>query len=264
VSSPLAARVATAIIAVPALVWVIGWGGPRLFSWLVLVAVVVSFWEFYRMVFSSARERIGPILVGLIVAVGVIQDHPELMLAIAVCLLLLGSAFGAGPLIDRFNRVGWVAIGTLYIGFLLPHTALVYRLPDGPQWIFFTLVVVMIGDTAAYVVGKAIGKTKLYPEVSPNKTVEGAVASTVASLVTGLLVALYLLPAYPWFVIAGVAFLMSLLGQAGDLFESWIKRVFDVKDSGSILPGHGGLLDRLDSLIFPLVFIAYYARFFPQ
>ncbi len=263
-SSPLAARVATAIIAVPALVWVIGWGGPRLFSWIILLAAAVSFWEYYRMIFSSAWERIGPILVGLLVAVGVVQDHPALTLAIAVCLLLLGSAFGGGALVDRFNRVGWVAIGTLYIGFLLPHAALVYRLADGPQWIFFTLVVVMIGDTAAYIVGKAIGKVKLYPEVSPNKTIEGAVASTVASLATGVLVGFYLLPAYPWFVVAGVALVMSFLGQAGDLFESWIKRVFGVKDSGSVLPGHGGLLDRLDSLIFPLVFIAYYVRFFPR
>jgi len=264
VRSQLGARLVTALVAVPALIWAIGWGGPRLFSWLVLLAAAVSFWEYYRMVFASPWQRIGPVLVGLLVAAGVIQDHAMLGLAVAAALLFLGSVFGTGSLTDRFNRLGWIVIGTLYIGFLLPHAALVYRLNDGPEWIFFTLIVAMIGDTAAYVVGKGIGRIKLYPEVSPNKTVEGAVASTVASLTAGVLTGHYLLPGYSWFELAGIALVMSVLGQVGDLFESWIKRVFAVKDSGSILPGHGGLLDRLDSLIFPLVFITYYARFLPR
>lgn len=263
-SAQLGARLVTALIAVPVLIWAIGWGGPRLFSWLVLLAAAVSFWEYYRMVFASPWQRIAPILVGLVVAAGVIQEHAMPTMALAVGLLLLGAVFGAGSLTERFNRLGWIVIGTLYIGFFLPHAAIVYRLNDGPEWIFFTLVVVMIGDTAAYVVGKEIGKIKLYPEVSPNKTVEGAVASTVASLTAGVFTGHYLLPAYSWFELAGVALVMSVLGQVGDLFESWIKRVFAVKDSGSLLPGHGGLLDRLDSLIFPLVFVTYYARFLPR
>lgn len=262
--SQLAARVATALIALPALVWAIGWGGPSLFSWLILLAAVVSFWEYYRMIFASRWVRIGLTLVGLAVAFGVILDRVTLALAAAVAFLFLGSVFGKGPLAERFNRLGWAAIGTLYIGFLLPHAALAYRQPDGPQWILFTLIVVMIGDTAAYIVGKSIGKTKLCPEISPNKTVEGAVASTIASVIAGVITGYYLLPAYSWFELAGVAFVMSALGQIGDLFESLIKRSFAVKDSGAFLPGHGGLLDRLDSLIFPLVFIAYYTRLFPR
>ena len=263
-SSQLGARLVTAVIAVPALIWAIGWGGPRLFSWLVLLAAAVSFWEYYRMIFASPWQRGAATVVGLAVAAGVIQDHAIPTLALAVLFLFLVSVFGAGPLPDRFHRLGWIVVGTLYIGFLLPHAALVYRLGDGPQWIFFTLIVVMLGDTAAYVVGKGIGKIKLYPEVSPNKTVEGAVASTVASLTAGVVTGYFLLPAYSRFELAGIALVMSVLGQVGDLFESWIKRVFTVKDSGSILPGHGGLLDRLDSLIFPLVFITYYARFLPR
>ena len=263
-NSQLAARVVTALIAVPALVWAIGWGGPRLFSWLVLAAAAAAFWEYYRMIFPSRWERAATTLISLVVAVGVIEDRGTLLLAIAVTLVLLSAVFGAGPLADRFNRLSWTILGIIYIGFLFPHAVLVYRQSDGPQWIFFTLIVVMIGDTAAYIVGKAIGKTKLYPEISPNKTVEGAVASTLASLTAGIVAGFFLLREYPWFELAGIAFVMSVLGQAGDLFESWIKRVFGVKDSGAVLPGHGGLLDRLDSLIFPLVFIAYYTRFFPR
>jgi phosphatidate cytidylyltransferase len=264
VKSQFSARVATALIALPALVWAIGWGGPRLFSWLVLLAAVVSFWEYYRIIVASRLQRVALTLVGLNVAVGVIGDRGALMLAFAVALLFLGSVFGRGPLAERFNRLGWAAIGTLYIGFLLPHAALAYRQPDGPQWLFFTLIVVMIGDTAAYIVGKSIGKTKLSPDISPNKTVEGAVASTIASVIAAVITGYYMLPTYPWFELVGVALVMSVLGQIGDLFESWIKRSFGVKDSGALLPGHGGLLDRLDSLIFPLVFIAYYTRLFPR
>jgi phosphatidate cytidylyltransferase len=264
VKSQLGARLLTALVVVPALVWAIGWGGPLLFSGLVLLAAAVSFWEYYRMIFASRWERVAITLIGLVVALGVIQDHGTLLLAIAVALVFLSSVFGQGALVDRFNRLSWTVLGTLYIGFFLPHATLVYRRTDGPQWIFFTLIVVMIGDTAAYIVGKAIGKIKLYPEVSPNKTVEGAIASTLASVTAGVATGYYLLPAYAWFELAGIALVMSLLGQIGDLFESWIKRVFGVKDSGTLLPGHGGLLDRLDSLIFPLVFLAYYTEIFSR
>ncbi|HEX9445044.1 MAG TPA: phosphatidate cytidylyltransferase, partial [Candidatus Binatia bacterium] len=179
-------------------------------------------------------------------------------------LLFSTHLFFGGALQERFNRLGWTLVGTLYLGFLLPHAALVYRLPDGPEWIFFTLIVVMVGDSAAYFAGNAIGRRKLYPEVSPGKTVEGAIGGAVGSLAAGAAAGAYFLPMFPWPELVAVALVLSVLGQIGDLFESWIKRVFGVKDSSAILPGHGGLLDRMDSLIFPLVFVAYYSRLFPR
>jgi phosphatidate cytidylyltransferase len=268
VSSQVGARLLTAALAVPALVWVIGWGGDRVFSCVVFLGVLGSLREYHRIVFRSAvKEQAVGIFAGAVVAAALLfYDSAGSVagLAAVVVILFVTYLFFGGALEERFNHLSWTLLGVIYIGFFLPHAALLYRIADGPQWIFFTLIVVMIGDTAAYVVGKSIGKTKLYPEISPGKTVEGAVASTVASLIAGAVAGHYFLPSYPWPELVGISFFLSLLGQIGDLFESWIKRVFGVKDSGAMLPGHGGLLDRLDSLIFPLVFIAYYTQVFPR
>ena len=119
----------------------------------------------------------------------------------------------------------------------------------------------MGGDTASYFVGSFLGRTRLSPEISPAKTVEGALGGIGTSLLVGLIGGKFLLPALPQPETLLLSFVLSLLGQAGDLFESWIKRAFSVKDSGHLLPGHGGLLDRVDSLIFPVVFTTYYLRF---
>ena len=128
------------------------------------------------------------------------------------------------------------------------------------KWFFFVLLVIMVGDTAAYAVGTCLGRKKLFPEISPGKTVEGAIGSTSASLLAGVIGGSFLLPTSPWLEMLGISLVLSILGQIGDLFESWIKRVFGVKDSSALLPGHGGLLDRMDSLIFPVVFATYYLR----
>jgi len=118
----------------------------------------------------------------------------------------------------------------------------------------------MAGDTAAYYVGSYFGKKKLFAEISPGKTVEGAIGSTCTSVIVGIFGGMFLLPWIPWVEILWLSVILSVLGQIGDLFESWVKRVFSVKDSGTILPGHGGLLDRMDSLIFPVVFTTYFLR----
>lgn len=262
--SKLAARLATAAVAIPALVWVIGWGGARIFSWLILVVALLSLWEYYGMAFPARpTERAVGIFSGLLVASGIlIHDVSGFApwLAAAVALLFSIYLFFGGGLEERYRTLAWTGVGTLYIGYLIPHGALLYRLPDGPRWVFFVLIAVMIGDTAAYFVGTSLGKRKLYPEVSPGKTVEGAIGSTAATLVAGVVAGGFFLPAYPWPEILGISLVVSVLGQVGDLFESWLKRVFAVKDSSAMLPGHGGLLDRMDSLIFPLVFVTHYLR----
>jgi phosphatidate cytidylyltransferase len=124
------------------------------------------------------------------------------------------------------------------------------------------LVVVMVGDTCAYFVGHRFGTKQLAPEISPGKTVEGAIGYVFGSVLAGCLTGISLAVGLSWLELAILSGLLSVLGQAGDLFESWIKRVFAVKDSGTILPGHGGLLDRLDSLIFPAVFTTTYLKVF--
>ncbi|MGH7768937.1 MAG: phosphatidate cytidylyltransferase [Candidatus Binatia bacterium] len=262
-NSKLALRIVTALIGIPALVWLVGRGGVRIFSSLIFLVTLVCLWEYYRIAFPARpREQAGGIIAGLLVGAGVLTGWPSTGLAGVTVLLFCSHLFFGGRLEERFNRLCWTILGTVYIGFLVPHAALLYRLPDGPQWIFFVLLVVMAGDTAAYLVGTTMGRRKLYPEISPGKTVEGAIGSTAASLIVGAFAGPFLLPSQTWSELLGISIVLSVLGQVGDLFESWIKRVFGVKDSSALIPGHGGLLDRMDSLIFPLVFAAYCVRLF--
>jgi phosphatidate cytidylyltransferase len=263
VKSKLVPRVVTALVGIPALVWIVGWGGPRVFSWVILFVTFVCLWEYHRIAFPDhCREQAVGIAAGLLLGFGVLTAWPSAWVAGVAVLLFCTHLFFGGKLEERFNRLCWTLLGTLYIGYLIPHAALLYRRPDGSRWIFFVLLVVMAGDTAAYFVGTLLGRKKLYFAISPGKTVEGAIGSTVASLLAGVIGGGFLLPAYPWPELLAVSLVLSVLGQIGDLFESWIKRVFGVKDSGALVPGHGGLLDRMDSLIFPLVFVVHYVRVF--
>jgi phosphatidate cytidylyltransferase len=132
----------------------------------------------------------------------------------------------------------------------LTHLALLREVTYGVQWIFLLLIIVMSGDTAAYYAGRTLGKRKLYPKVSPNKTIEGSLGGLVGSL-AGVFIARVTF--FPQLSVADsivLPLLLGMLGQLGDLFESMLKRSFGVKDSGTIVPGHGGILDRLDSILF--------------
>jgi phosphatidate cytidylyltransferase len=151
--------------------------------------------------------------------------------------------------------------GLLYIPYLLGYMVLLRGHANGVGWIMLILFIVMSGDSAAYFTGCSIGRRKLYPTVSPNKSVEGAIGGLCGSLL-GAVAAKYI--CLPEIAIADAllaALLIGSLGQVGDLFESLIKRSCGVKDSGTIFPGHGGILDRLDSIIFAAPAAYYYATF---
>ena len=182
-------------------------------------------------------------------------------------LFLIGFSvylLSAGELAERLNRLLLTLLGGIYAGFLLPHWILLFRQPQGRAWTFWLLAVVMTGDTAAYFVGRRFGFHKLAPHISPGKTVEGAWGYIAGAVIAGIMAAKLLFEplTFSWLEILLLGVVAGILGQLGDLFESWIKRVFAVKDSGRLLPGHGGLLDRLDSLIFPAVFTSTYLRVF--
>ena len=164
--------------------------------------------------------------------------------------------------LGELKRLAWTLVGAVYLGYLLPHWVLLFRMPHGRAWVFFVLLVIMAGDTAAYFIGTHFGTKKLAPEISPGKTVQGAFGYVAGSVIVGCLGAKFLITELGATEVIALATMLSILGQIGDLFESLIKRVFAVKDSGILLPGHGGLLDRLDSLIFPAVFATTYLKVF--
>jgi phosphatidate cytidylyltransferase len=159
-----------------------------------------------------------------------------------------------------FASWAWMMGGILYIGWLL-SLLVILRLDAGRNWIFLALFTTFASDTAAYFIGKAIGVHKLAPSISPGKTWEGAIAGVCGGVIISVLFTLdtpFQLPVHYWqAIILGV--LISVFGQLGDLAESLLKRNFGVKDSGGIMPGHGGILDRLDSILFAgaVVYVYY-------
>jgi phosphatidate cytidylyltransferase len=136
---------------------------------------------------------------------------------------------------------------------------LIWQLPQGVHWILLTIAVTALGDTAAYYVGSLWGRHKLLPKVSPNKTVEGAAAGLAGNVAGALMYGWLFFPTWLSFAGLPLALLVGVAGQLGDLSESMLKRGAGVKDSGQLLPGHGGVLDRLDSLLFAAPVVFYWA-----
>jgi len=132
--------------------------------------------------------------------------------------------------------------------------------PKGLQWVFFLLMTVWAGDTCAYFTGTLIGKHKLYPKISPKKSIEGLLGGLAGSIIVAFFFRRFFLQDLTWSHTVMLAFFIMILGQMGDFGESMIKRSVNVKDSSRLIPGHGGLLDRLDSLLFSTPFLYYYVR----
>jgi len=151
--------------------------------------------------------------------------------------------------------------GVMYIPFLLGYLVLLRSHPHGAKWILLIMFIVMSCDSAAYFIGSRFGKRKLYPEVSPKKSVEGSLGGLAGSLLGALLAKLLFFAEISVGDALLAALLIGTLGQIGDLFESLLKRSCGVKDSGTIFPGHGGVLDRLDSILFAAPATYYYALF---
>jgi phosphatidate cytidylyltransferase len=161
------------------------------------------------------------------------------------------------PLVEALPAAGISASGLLLVAFPLTFAVRLHGLGDeGPRVLLFALVITWVGDTAAYFVGRAIGKHPMAPHLSPKKTWEGTAASFVGSLLVGVLFARWLSAPVPHLLaMAGAG---NVAGQAGDLLESAYKRSAGVKDSGGLLPGHGGILDRIDALILAIPVVWYY------
>jgi len=266
VDADLRPRLATAVVGIPLLVLLVGWSPPWLFAGVFFLLTIVALREYFVMVFPRRpQDQLMGVAFGVALSCTVFLNEvldPSVWLG---AILLAGFAaylLTAGKLVERLNRLLLTLLGGFYIGYLFPQWVLLFRLPHGRAWVFWVLLVVMVGDTVAYFVGRRYGNKKLAPEISPAKNVEGAWGYVVGAVVAGLVGATFLFEQILWPEVLAMSLATSVFGQIGDLFESWIKRVFAVKDSGNLLPGHGGLLDRLDSLIFPAVFTTTYLRVF--
>jgi phosphatidate cytidylyltransferase len=186
---------------------------------------------------------------------------PLLSLTVLVLAFCLVALFRLKEIRQAAADAALVLMGFLYVPLLLSHLVMIRMLPHGVSWLFLIMVIVMTGDSAAYYVGSSFGKTKLYPAVSPKKSVEGSLGGLVGSVIGALISKALYFPELTVVDCIATALLLGVLGQLGDLFESLVKRSCGVKDSGTIFPGHGGILDRLDSILFAGPAAFYYAYF---
>jgi phosphatidate cytidylyltransferase len=257
-------RVITAVCGIPVLVAAVWFDGPLpWFSILAAVWGLLAFLEFCRM---TGTTRFMPLTVFGAVWTVLFVLHPHCPYYMVVPILLTSGM--ALPLIlliffrqkeGAFTGWAWMMGGILYVGFLLSYLVGI-RLEAGREWLYLALFATFGSDSAAYFIGRAFGRHKMAPRVSPGKTWEGAIAGVFGGVIISLLFTLdtpLQIPlGYGWAVLLGV--LISVFGQAGDLVESLLKRNSGVKESGSLMPGHGGLLDRMDSVVFAGVVVYLY------
>lgn len=249
----------------PLLIFILLKASPFQFSLLVFVVTLIGLDEFYRMALPGRRgEGRAAALAGALSIFTVFAANPVIPL-MTLTLLVLGfcliALFRLQEIKDAAKDAALVLMGFLYLPLLLSHLVLIRMLPDGVSWLFLIMVIVMVGDSAAYYVGSSIGKRRLYPAVSPKKSIEGSLGGLAGSIIGALLSKVIYFPELSVVDCVATALLLGTLGQLGDLFESLIKRSCGVKDSGTIIPGHGGIMDRLDSIIFAAPAAYYYAYF---
>ncbi len=159
----------------------------------------------------------------------------------------------SGPaLTSHFQELVYSVFGSFYLVFLPLFLVLLRDLSHGVDWTIFFFLLIWTEDTAAYFVGKKYGKRKLYERISPKKTIEGGVGGLAGGVVFSLLYKVVIFRSMPWLSVLFIPIFVGALSQVGDLCESFLKRAFNKKDSGAVLPGHGGFLDRFDSFVFSL------------
>jgi phosphatidate cytidylyltransferase len=263
----LIARIATAVVLLPLVVWLLLVGGWP-FALLLAAASAVCAVELNRLPIPEGERRPpwGGLVASALAAFLIPLTAAELSLGPAEILGgLVVVAFVDSLLFERQLpraplRVGLAVLGAAYPGLALASLVQLRSAPEGLGFIGLCLAGTWLNDTGAYFAGRTLGRRKLYPRISPSKTWEGAVGGLIASIAGALVVRAFLLPGIPWVAAAAIGAGCGILGPLGDLSESMLKRAFEKKDSSHILPGHGGLLDRIDALLFNAPFVWLCAR----
>ena len=252
-------RVITAAVGVPLVILAIWFGDPwPWFSLLIAAAALAGTYEFYHMANFDRREPL--IYLGLLWSLALVlsphyRNLDVLPIVITVTMLISLIWLLLRPSREEtFHDWAWTIVGALYVGWMLSYWLNLRDLQDGRNWVYLAMLATFANDTGAFFIGRAKGKHKLTPAISPAKTWEGAIGGLISAILAAIVIAMVLNLISPftfkyWQIIL-LGFLVSLFAQLGDLVESLLKRNMGVKESGNLLPGHGGILDRFDSLIF--------------
>ena len=258
-------RVITAAVGVPLVILAIWFGDPW-FSLLIAAAALTGTYEFYHMANFDRREPM--LYLGLSWALALVLSphyrNPDVLPIVITAAMLISLIWLLlRPSREKaFHNWAWTIVGALYVGWMLSYWLNLRGLEDGRNWVYLAMLTTFANDTGAFFIGRARGKHKLAPMISPAKTWEGAIGGLVSAILAAIVIALVFTLISPftfkyWQIIL-LGFLVSLFAQLGDLVESLLKRNMGVKESGNLLPGHGGILDRFDSLIFVGAVVYYY------
>jgi phosphatidate cytidylyltransferase len=254
----LVRRLLSAAVGLPLLVLVVVLGG-RWYDAVLAIVLAAATVELLVQVGVSPRAPLAWLAAAAVAALALAVPAPAALsggiLVVFVVLSLVASLAPAAAE-DRFDRWSLAVALALYVGWLGRYLGLLRQGDDGRAWVLFTLLVTFASDTGAYAVGRLAGRHRFAPRISPGKTLEGAIGGLVWAGVGAVIFNIVLGPRHPALLMLAIGLGVSLAAQLGDLCESALKRRLEIKDAGSLVPGHGGLLDRLDSLLFtgPLVY----------
>jgi phosphatidate cytidylyltransferase len=270
-------RILTALVALPILLYTVWSLTPYFFVVLTAGAIVVALVEFYSIAAKAGckPQSESGYAAALIVIASFVFDEPVLTVAALAALVIwsLGAAIlRPDNLKTALSSVSATVFGVIYVALLAACLIGVRMIPDSAtktlvphlasKMLTMFFAIVMLTDTGAYYTGRTLGRHKLAPRVSPGKTIEGAIGGFVTAVVAGFLCKLTFFPEIPIAHAMALGAALGVIGQFGDLAESLLKRGANVKDSGTLLPGHGGMLDRVDSLLFCAPVLYFYSRLF--
>jgi len=269
----LRTRIITSAITLPVII-ILTWFGNPWFTLAVAALSVVGGYEFYRI---SSYLNVKPLTYFGIVVICLLCLSPlasyintrnynidtlKLLFIVATMILSFIIILFRKKEFRALNNWVWTVGGILYIGLMFSYWGEMPNLPQGKYWLFWMILVIIVCDVGAYFVGRGMGKHLMAPNISPKKTWEGAAGGLLSSIAVAILLGYFFaLPVELW-QLAILGIIIGILAQFGDLVESLLKRNAGVKDSGNFFPGHGGVLDRVDSYILVGAVIYYYLQFF--
>jgi phosphatidate cytidylyltransferase len=254
-------RILVGLVAAP-IVLIPLWLGGVWALLLILAVALIGGVEFYELMahggYAPARV-LGLLWLAALVVTG---WHPGMPWSLAVLTggLILTLIYALYQTESPVTIWAVTSIGAIYLGLMLGQAVALRLLPNGLAWLFLGVLITWANDTVAYFVGVTLGRHKLWPRLSPKKTWEGTIGGWIGAALIGGGLAWWLLPEVHWWVGVGLGAIGGILALFGDLSISMVKRQVGVKDSGKLFPGHGGMLDRLDSILFVLPFIYQVAR----
>lgn len=259
-----AQRIITALVLIPSLILFIVYSSDLVFFIGLLIFILMATYEFSNLLAKAGYKNLKlPTVIGsiLIPFSFYIERVDVFLFSVFVIsfLSLVIKLFGSKPLDDTYRTVGFTFLNIFYVPFYFSFIQLLKNI--NYHYIFYLLVIIWASDTFAYFFGIKFGKTRLFEIISPKKSVEGLIAGLVGGVVVGVIYSLVFLKLSILHTLIS-SFLVAIAGVVGDLVESMFKRKAGVKDSGNLFPGHGGMLDRMDSLLFGAPVLYFYVEIF--